>query len=234
MMQVEIWSDVVCPWCYIGKRRFERALADFAARDQVVVVWRSYQLDPQSPREAGATVVEHLTHRYGTSLAQAAATIEQVSELAAQEGLTYHLDRARRTNTFDAHRLLHFAAQHGRQDALKERLLHAYFTEGAVVSDAATLLQLAVEVGLPTAEASAVLASTTHSDAVRADEQRARDLGIQGVPFFVVAEKYGVSGAQPAAVFKSVLERAWAEAHPPLTLVATTGGDACEGEDCAL
>ncbi|HEV2457212.1 MAG TPA: DsbA family oxidoreductase [Ktedonobacterales bacterium] len=234
-MKVEIWSDVVCPWCYIGKRRFESALSQFPRRDEVEVTWRSFQLDPSAARNPEQTVAERLAGKYGVSLAQAAAMNERVSRLAALECLDYHLDEARGGNTFDAHRLIHLAASHGLQQEMEERLFHAYFTEGKAIGDVETLVALAAEVGLDADEARTVLASDAYADAVRADERRARTLGISGVPFFVLDEKYGVSGAQPAEVLREALDQVWAESHPFITPQgADQPADACEGDACAL
>lgn len=234
-MQVEIWSDVVCPWCYIGKRRFEGALASFKHRDQVEIRWRSFQLDPDAPQSSEQTVDEMLAGKYGMSRERAAAANAQVSSLAAKEGLEYHLEQAHPENTFNAHRLIHLAEKHGVQNAMKERLMRAYFTEGQRVGDLETLVKLAVEVGLEAEEARSVLSGDTYAAEVTADEREARALGITGVPFFVVAEKYGVSGAQPTEVFTQVLEKVWAESHP---LIQVTGSSedagACEGDSCTL
>ena len=234
-MKVEIWSDVVCPWCYIGKRRFEAALAAFAHRDAVEVVWRSFQLDPDAPADDTRPVNAVLAQKYGVSLQQAAAMSAQVSALAAADGLEYHLDQAQRSNTFAAHRLIHWAASQDRQDAMKERLLRAYFTEGAAVGDSATLAQLAADIGLPADEARAVLDSTAYTADVRADEQRAQALGIRGVPFFVLDETYAISGAQPAEVFTQALDQAWAATHPLIPLGQPTDEALLCGPDgCAL
>ncbi|MDQ2809187.1 MAG: DsbA family oxidoreductase [Chloroflexota bacterium] len=235
-MKVEIWSDVVCPWCYIGKRRFEAALAGFAHRSAVEVVWRSFQLDPDAPADDTRPVNAVLAQKYGVSLHEAAAMSAQVSALAAADGLEYHLDQAQRSNTFAAHRLIHWAATQGCQDAMKERLLRAYFTEGAAVGDLDTLVALAAEVGLPAAEARTVLAGTAYSAEVRADEQRAQALGIRGVPFFVLDDTYAVSGAQSAAVFEQALEQAWAATHPLVMLGQSPTDEAalCGPDGCAL
>ena len=235
-MKVEIWSDVVCPWCYIGKRRFEAALARFAHRGEVELVWRSFELDaaaPPSTTEQG-TYAERLATKYGCPVAHAQAMIDNMTATAAQEGLDLRFDLARPGNTFDAHRLLHLALQYGRQDVLKERLDRATFTEGSPTSDHAALRVLAVEVGLPEAEVDAVLSSEQHADAVRADETQARTYGISGVPFFVIDGRYGISGAQPADVVLQTLEHAWSE-RAPLTLV-TPGGSApgCQGDSCTV
>lgn len=209
-MQIEIWSDVVCPWCYIGKRRFESALARFAHRDEVTVIWRSFELDPNAPRQDARSLNAYLAQKYGVSLDEAAAMNQRVTDLAAAEGLDYHLDRAQHGNTFDAHRLIHLAAAHGQQAVAKERLLRAYFSEGQAISEHETLAALGAEIGLDGDEVRAMLDGEAYADDVRADEQRASGFGIRGVPFYVFGERYGVSGAQSSAVFLDALEQAWA------------------------
>ncbi|BEP13680.1 protein disulfide isomerase FrnE [Acidothermaceae bacterium B102] len=234
-MKVEIWSDVVCPWCYVGKRRFEKALAQFPQRDQIELVWRSFELDPTagpSPAEGGHQA-EHLAEKYGRSLAEAQGMLDSMTATAATEGLDFRFDLNRSGNTFDAHRLLHLALAHGVQDQLKERLDHATFTEGSPVSEHSALRGLAIEVGLPADEVDAVLASDQFADAVRADVEQARAYGISGVPFFVVDGKYGISGAQPPEVVLQTLTQAWSE-HQPLTFVSAGGGEVCEGDSCAV
>jgi predicted DsbA family dithiol-disulfide isomerase len=234
-VQVEIWSDVVCPWCAIGKRRFAAALARFPHRDEVTVRWRSFELDPGAPPEREVDNVEHLAAKYGMSRADAEAAQQRVAAAAAAEGWDFHLDRARGGNTVDAHRLLHLAAERGVQDAVKERLLAAYFEQGERIGDHPTLVRLAAEAGLDADEARAVLAGDRYREAVRADEAQARAYGITGVPFFVVDRRYGVSGAQPADVLLDVLERAWADAHPQaLRTPAGGAGDACADGSCAV
>jgi predicted DsbA family dithiol-disulfide isomerase len=239
-VKVEIWSDVVCPWCYIGKRRFESALASFAHRDDVEVEYRSFELDPSTTSALaageGPSHAELIAGKYGMPLAQAEAAIASTSQAAAGEGLDFHMDRALHSNTFDAHRVIHLAAERGLQGAVKERLMKAYFTDGEPVGDRPTLVRLAAEVGLDAAEVEQVLSTQQYADAVRADEAEARSLGINGVPFFVVDRKYGVSGAQPADQLLSVLDRAWSE-RSPLTLVGTgePGTDeACGPDGCAI
>jgi predicted DsbA family dithiol-disulfide isomerase len=234
-MNIEIWSDVVCPWCYIGKRRFESALAQFAHREQVSVVWRSYQLDPNAPRIGEQTVTDMLAQKLGVSRTQAAAMNARVTAIAADEGLDYQLEQAQYSNTFDAHRVLHLAATHQRQAELKERLLHAHFTEGASLGETETLVRLASEVGIDGDEARATLGSDAYADEVRSDIHRAAQLGIRGVPFFVIDDTYGISGAQPTAKFSTALEQAWAESHP-LQMIgdSTDESDACEGESCRV
>lgn len=236
-MKVEIWSDVVCPWCYIGKRRFESALTEFEHGDQVEVIWRSYQLDPHAPRASEEKTLEMLAQKYGVSVEQAAKMQARVSAIAAQEGLEYHLDQTRHENTFDAHRLLHLAAERGFQSEAEERFFRAHFTEGKALGDAETLVQLTSEVGIAEDEARAVLDGDAYADAVRADIRRARMFGIQGVPFFAVDEQYGVSGAQPSEVLKEVLEQAWTESHSLIKVAGSASEDdanACEGDSCAI
>ena len=239
-MRVEIWSDVVCPWCYIGKRRFETALAGFAHREQVEVVWRSFELDPGAPQERRGDYAVLLSTKYGVPVEQGQQMIDTMTAAAAADGLDFHFERARVGNTFDAHRLLHLAHERGVQDALKERLLHATFTDGEPIGDHETLVRLAVEAGLDPEQARVVLGSDRFAAEVRADQAQAKAYGISGVPFFVIDGKYGVSGAQPAAALAEVLATAWAE-HQPLTLVtagaaasAGTTGPGCDGDSCAL
>ena len=208
-LTVEIWSDVVCPWCYVGKRRFEHALEQFAHRDQVELTWRSFQLDPSAPPERAHSSAEHLAAKYGMSVEQAQETNAQMTELAAGEGLEYHLDRTRGGNSFDAHRLIHLAAAHGRQDEMKERLMRAYFTEGEPLGDTDILVRLAADVGVDEQQARAALEGEAYADAVHADEELAARIGIRGVPFFVLDRRYGVSGAQPAELLLQALDQAW-------------------------
>ncbi|MEX2528568.1 MAG: DsbA family oxidoreductase [Gemmatimonadota bacterium] len=205
-MKVEIWSDVVCPWCYIGKRRFERALEDFD--DEVAVVWRSFQLDPGEPQKQTTRLDEALAAKYRMTLEQAREMMNQMTRAASGEGLAFDFSRAQRGNTLDAHRLLHFAAERGVQPEMKERLLRAYFTEGRPISDPRELAGLAGEVGLDPDEASGMLAGDAFTDAVRRDALRARELGIQGVPFFLLDGRIGISGAQPPDLIRQGLDSA--------------------------
>jgi predicted DsbA family dithiol-disulfide isomerase len=211
-MKIEIWSDVICPWCYIGKRRFEMALADFAQRDDVQVIWRSFELDAKAPRQHPDTLSELLASKYHVSPEQAAAMNANVTKIAAVVGLEYHLGNARPGNTFDAHRLLHFSATRGLSDRATERVMHAYFSEALPVGNRAALAGLAPEFGISESDALAMLESDAYSDAVRADEARAAGFGINGVPFFVFDEKFGISGAQPVEVFAEALQQAGASA----------------------
>jgi predicted DsbA family dithiol-disulfide isomerase len=234
-LKVEVWSDVVCPWCYIGKRRFEAALAGFAHRDEVQLVWRSFELDPSAPPstpEQGA-YAQRLATKYGCSLVKAQEMLASMTAVAAGEGLDFRFDLARPGNTFDAHRLLHLALAHGKQGELKERLDHATFTEGSATSDHVALRALATQVGLPEGEVDAVLASERYSEAVRADEAQARAFGICGVPFFVIDGRYGISGAQPTDIILEALDKAWVEALPLVMATASGTTPSCEGDSCA-
>jgi predicted DsbA family dithiol-disulfide isomerase len=204
-LTVEIWSDIVCPWCYVGKRRFEKALEQFPHRDQVELTWRSFQLDPTAPPRRTVSSAEHLASKYGMSVEQAERSNAQMTELAASEGLEYHLDRTLGGNSFDAHRLIHLAKAQGLQDEMKERLMRAYFTEGAAIGDAETLVRLAIEVGVDPRG----LTGEAYADAVHADEELAARIGIRGVPFFVLDRRYGVSGAQPSELLLEALGKAW-------------------------
>lgn len=209
-MQVEIWSDVICPWCYIGKRRFETALANFAHRESVNVTWRSFELDPKAPLQYPGTLEGMLSRKYGVSPQEAAAMNARVTAVAREAGLEYRLTYARPGNTFDAHRLLHFAAARQLGDRATERIMHGYFSEELAIGDHAALARLAPEFGIDESEALALLESDAYSDAVRADEARAAGFGINGVPFFVFDEKTGISGAQPVEAFAEALQQAWA------------------------
>ena len=206
---IEIWSDVVCPWCYIGKRRIETALERFEHRDDVSVTWRSFELDPAAERDPEGAPAERLASKYGMSVEEAAARQAQIAALAAEEGLEYHMELTRGGNSFDAHRLIQLGKERGIQDAVKERLMRGYFTEGARIGDPETLVRLAAEAGLPEADARAVVESDRYADAVREDEELARRIGINGVPFFVLGRRYGVSGAQPADVLVQALDQSW-------------------------
>jgi predicted DsbA family dithiol-disulfide isomerase len=207
-MQVEIWSDIICPWCYIGKRRFEAALADFALKEDVHVIWRSFELDPDAPRQRTGTLEEMLAQKYNVSPQEAAAMNARVTAVATESGLDYQLASARPGNTFDAHRLLHFAASRQLGERAAERLMHGYFSESLPVGDRAALARLAPEFGIAESEALAMLESDAYSGDVRADEARAAKFGITVVPFFVFDEKSGISGAQPVEVFAEALQQA--------------------------
>ncbi len=208
-MDIEIWSDIACPWCYVGKRRFEAALAAFEHRDEVSVTWRSFELDPAAPAQRTVDSATHLAQKYGMSRDEALARQRSLAEVAAGDGLDMRSDLARGGNTFDAHRLVQLAKAHGVQDAMKERLMRAYHTEGETIGDHDTLLRLALEVGLPEDEVRDVLATDRYAADVREDERTAMSLGINAVPFFVVDRRMGAAGAHPAEALGELLRRGW-------------------------
>ncbi len=215
-MRVEIWSDIACPWCYVGKARFDKALAAFPHRDAVEVVHRSFELDPGRAKDDIQPVVPMLTEKYGMSEAQAQAGEKSLGTQAAAEGLEYRTEGRDHGSTFDMHRLLHLARERGRQDELLQILYTANFAEErSVFGDDERLVELAVSAGLDEGDARTVLADpAAYADDVRADEREAAGLGANGVPFFVLDRRYGVSGAQPAEVFTQALEQAWASHSP--------------------
>lgn len=232
-MRIDIWSDVVCPWCYVGKRRLEQALADFPHAEQVEVVWHSFELDPSAPQHGDELTTPVLARKYGRSEAEMRQMQQQLIDTAAADGLTFRLFDNVHTNTVDAHRLLHLALDAGRQDELKEALLAAYFTEARNVGDHDVLREVAVAAGLDAGRVDEVLASDEYAAQVRADVDRARAYGATGVPFYVVDEKYGISGAQPAELFRQVLDQAWAERQPQLQVVSAGGsGEVCGPDGC--
>jgi predicted DsbA family dithiol-disulfide isomerase len=236
-LQVDIWSDIACPWCHVGKRRLEAALARFPHRDQVEVIWRAFELDPDCPRERDPAVpyAERLGQKYGRSTAQGEQMIAQMTQIAKEDGLDFHFELIRPGNTFDAHRLLHLAHDRGVQDAVKERLLRGYLSEGAPIGDPETLVRLATEAGVDADEARAVLAGDAYTAAVRDEEQEAAELGISGVPFFVIGGKYGISGAQRSDLLLSALQQAWAEQElAPLEEGLACGPDGCGPADPAV
>jgi predicted DsbA family dithiol-disulfide isomerase len=207
-MDVEIWVDIACPWCFLGKRRFEAALADFDDRDRVRIAWRSFELDPHAPAEVPGAHDEMLAAKLGRTVEEVHAMHEQMTAMAAAEGVPFRFDLVRAGNTFDAHRLTHLAAAHGRADVMEERLMRARQAEGELVSDPATLRRLALDAGLPAGPVDELLAGDAYADAVREDERTAAALGVDGVPFFVADRRLAVSGAQSAEVFGEFLRRA--------------------------
>jgi predicted DsbA family dithiol-disulfide isomerase len=207
-VKVEIWSDVVCPWCYIGKRRFETALGGFDGAADVEVVWRSFQLDPAHPKGVHESHAGSLAAKTGRTLGQVAELTANVTALAAAEGLDYHFEKYVVVNTFDAHRLTHLAKASGLGSELHERFLQAQLIEGEVLDDPETLVRLSAEVGVSADDARRVLESDAYASDVAADIDEARALGATGVPFFVIDRRFGVSGAQPSDLFLEVLERA--------------------------
>ncbi len=232
-LRVDIWSDIACPWCYVGKRRLEAALKSFPHRDRVEIVWRAFELDPSAPRErdTSQSYAERLARKYGSSVAEAERMIANMTSVAAGDGLDFRFDRIRPGNTFDAHRVIHLGLEHGKQDAVKERLLLAYMTEGERIGDPETLVRLGAEAGLDANEVRAMLATDAHAADVRADEEEAQELGIRGVPFFVLGGKYAISGAQPVELFAAALAKAWAEVVSEPVVFAE--GAVCGPDGCA-
>jgi predicted DsbA family dithiol-disulfide isomerase len=233
-VRIEVWSDVICPWCYIGKRRLENALGEFP--HPVEVVWRSYQLDPGAPVEPTETVAESLGRKYGGGVEAGRQMIDRVEAVAAEEGMIWRHHESQRANTVDAHRLLHLALSEGGpklQGDLKEALLSAYFKRAENPADHDVLRKAAADTGLDEARVGEVLAGSEFRDEVYADIERAAAYGATGVPFFVIDQKYGVSGAQPVEVFSQVLERAWSDSHPTLQMV-DADADACGPDGCAI
>ncbi|MDB4953358.1 MAG: 2-hydroxychromene-2-carboxylate isomerase/DsbA-like thioredoxin domain protein [Myxococcales bacterium] len=233
-LRLDIWSDIACPWCYVGKRHLEAALAQFEHAAEVDIVWRAFELDPSAPRVRaadGQSYAERIAKKYGTGTAQAEEMIARMTKTAAADGLEFRFDIIRPGNTFDAHRLLHLALERGVQGELKERMLRAYMTEGQAIGEPDVLVPLAREVGLDDLEVRAVLDSDRYAREVRADENLARELGISGVPFFVLGGKLAVSGAQPADMLLAALQKAWSDLQAaPLVFAegAVCGPNGCD------
>ena len=231
-MKVEIWSDIACPWCFVGKRRFEKALAAFPERDALDIVWRSFELDPQAPTRQDRPSVELLASKYRMAPSQAQGMLDNMTATGAGEGIEFRFDRSISGNTFDAHRLIHFAATHDKRAEMVECLFRAYFTEGEAMGDRPTLARLAADIGLDATAVTAMLDSDAYAADVRADEARAQQFGITGVPFFAIDEKYGVSGAQTAEIIVQALQQALSESDP--VVITAPSGDACDDDTCAI
>lgn len=231
-MKIEIWSDFACPFCYIGKRKLEKALNQNPTIKNVEIIFRSFELAPDLPRDGNVDTVTMLANKYGMSLEQAKADLEHVEKMAAEVGLEYHLQSAVQTNTFDAHRLVHYAATKGKSLEMAERLFQAYFTENQHIGHHNVLEQLAEELGLDRQEVHTILVSDDFSKEVRADEQEAAELGVRGVPFFVFNRKYAISGAQPVELFAQVLQKVWDE-EQPLTVIGDES-QVCTDEGCII
>jgi predicted DsbA family dithiol-disulfide isomerase len=226
-MSIEIWSDVMCPFCYIGKRKFEKALAQFPQRESVDIVWKSFQLNPDLVTDPTKNTTAHLAEAKGWTLDYAKGMTNHVTDLAKKVGLNYDFDKAVVANSFDAHRFSAFAKTKGLQDAAEERLFAAYFTEGRNTADPATLIELGENIGLNGAEVKAMLDSDAFADDVKREISEAQQLGIRGVPFFLLDKKYGVSGAQESAVFLQALTQRFKE-------MEKTDPSVLEGETCAI
>jgi predicted DsbA family dithiol-disulfide isomerase len=210
-MKVEIWSDVMCPFCYIGKRKFENALKQFPEKDNIQVEWKSFQLSPDLITDPSKNINQYLMERKGWSYDQAKQANDHVTKMAAEVGLSYHFDKAIVANSFDAHRFSHFAAKHGKGDAAEEALFKAYFTDGKNTADHATLIQLGIDIGLNGNDVKAMLESNEYADEVNRDIYEASQLGARGVPFFVMNRQYAVSGAQPTETFLEALNESYDE-----------------------
>jgi predicted DsbA family dithiol-disulfide isomerase len=230
-MKIEIWSDVVCPFCYIGKRKLEKALEKFQFKHKVEIEWKSFQLNPDQQTKPGVSTLEDLSKSKGWSMEQTKQITSQVVQMAKAEGLTFDFDKAVVANTKNAHQLIHLAKEFEIQDAMKERLLKAYFSDGLNVDDPETLIQLGMEVGVPEKKIKHMLETNTYLEAVDQDIYEARLIGVRGVPFFVLDRKFGISGAQPDEVFDQTLEKAWTEFaknNPVLDITSTTEGESCD------
>jgi predicted DsbA family dithiol-disulfide isomerase len=232
-MKVEIWSDVMCPFCYIGKRRFENALQQLSFRDEIDIEWKSFQLDPSVQHEPGKTIHQYLAERKGFSVQKAKELNDQVTGMAAGEGLTYDFDKAVVANSFDAHRFSHLAAKHGKGDAAEESLFKAYFSEGKNIADRDTLIQLGIDIGLEGTEVKQALEGDAYTQEVQQDIAAATTLGIRGVPFFVIDRKYAVSGAQSTEVFLQALDKSFTEWKKDNNQLTTIQGEVCSTDgDC--
>lgn len=238
-MKIEVWSDFVCPFCYIGKRRLEEALEQFEHRDQVEIEFKSFELDPNAAKDSKQSIHEMLASKYGMTVEKAKEMNANVGAQAASVGLTFNFDNMKPTNTFDAHRLAHFAKKQDKDAELTEKLLHAYFTDSKNVSDKETLTKISESVGLEREEVLAVLNDEQAiADDVRFDQQTAQQIGVRGVPFFVINQKYAISGAQAPETFLGALQKAWEEANATPILQDLSGESAddasCTDEGCAI
>lgn len=235
-MKVEIWSDVVCPFCYIGKRRFEAALKNFTHKDDVEIEWRSFQLDPDAQPVPGQSVHEYLAKRKGVSVAEGKQMNDYMANMAKEVGLEYNFDKAIITNTLNAHRLLHYAKKEGKQNELKETLFAAYYTKGEDLGNLETLVKLAETVGLNGEKVREVLNSDAYKQEVLQDQYEAQQVGARGVPFFVFNNRYAISGAQPTELFTQTLEQTWKETEKPKPTPVTGASDAnacdLDGSNC--
>lgn len=222
-MKVEIWSDVMCPFCYIGKRKFEKALSQFENKDKVEIIWKSFQLNPDMKTDTTKNINQYLAEIKGWSLDYAKSMNNHVTQMALEVGLKYDFDKAVVANSFDAHRIIQLAKRNAKGDDMEERLFKAYFTEGKNIADHTTLVQLATEVGLNQQKVKEVLDSDTFAHDVEQDVYEAQQVGARGVPFFVIDRKYAVSGAQESSTFSQVLEKAWNESVKSTSLNSSEG-----------
>jgi predicted DsbA family dithiol-disulfide isomerase len=231
-MQIDIWSDIMCPFCYIGKRKLESALQQFEHKDEVAISWHSFQLDKDMTPQPGKNIYQYLAERKGQSLEWSVKVHDQMTQTAKAEGLAYNFDKAVIANSFDAHRLIQLAKKHGLGGAAEEALFKAYFTDGRDISDHNTLMQIGIETGLRVVEIGEMLNSDAYAADVKNDLRQAQELGINGVPFFVFDNKYAISGAQPVAVFRDGLQQAWAEYEKGNTVINEQGDICTPGGVC--
>ena len=234
-MRIEIWSDIACPWCYVGKVRFEEALQQYEHADSVEVVWRSFELQPDAPQGSSVASIDRLMEKYQLTREKALEMIGRVTSVAAASGLEFNLERARSANTFDAHRLVHKGASVGLGEQVMERFMRAYQSEGEDLADHATLLRLAVDAGLDAEATEVVLAGVDFAAEVRADQERGRTFGVSGVPFFIIDEAHGISGAQPVEFFLQALRQLGPQ-RPTVTMMNSGVDDAavCDDDGCEV
>jgi predicted DsbA family dithiol-disulfide isomerase len=234
-MKIEVWSDVVCPFCYIGKTHFNEALAQFAEKENIEFVWKSFQLNPNLKTNLDKTLYEHLSESKGIPIEQAKSMGQHAAQMGKASGLNLNFDKSVVANSFNSHRLIHHAKAKGLQQEMKERLFLAYFSEGKNIDDTEILISLGKEVGLNAEEVKAVLESDKYADAVQADVKESQQLGVTGVPFFVFDRKYAISGAQPSAAFLETLEKSfyeWQMANPKVELQVSEGPNCTQEKVC--
>ena len=230
-MKVEIWSDIMCPFCYIGKRRFENALEQFPDKENIEIQWRSFQLAPELKTDTNKSVHEYLAEKKGWSLDYSEDVHNKMTATAKEDGLEYNFDKAIVANSFNAHRLSHLAAGYNLQHAAEERLFAAYFTEGRNIDDNETLILLGKDIGLPEKEVRNMLDSDLYTKEVQQDIYLAQQVGVRGIPFFVLDNKYAVSGAQATETFTGALEKAWKESENKMNPISL---NKTETDSCAI
>ena len=233
-MKIEIWSDFACPFCYIGKTRFEQALQNFKHKDHVEVIYKAYQLNPNAPKVMQGTAYESFAKGHGTTPEQAKQRFQMFTQNAKSVGVTYNYDIIQMTNTFDAHRVAKYANTLGKEDAITSRFMKAYFTEGYNLADHETLAKLSAEVGLNQDDVLSMLSTNQYADQVEFEMTESRQIGVQGVPFFVLNRKYGISGAQQTEYFAQALEQIWAEENPLKVLNDQEEDTTCDHEECGF
>jgi predicted DsbA family dithiol-disulfide isomerase len=233
-LKIQIWSDIMCPYCYIGKRRIEGALAEFPHAANVEIEWKSFQLDASFIASEADNMVEHLAEKYRKDKAWAQEMMDSMTQNAKNSGLDFHFEKAIMANSFNAHRLLHLAKKHNKSNELEELLFKAYLTDGKNINNLDTLSELGIEAGLDKNEIETVLHSDAYAEAVKQDIEMAQNVGVQGVPFFVFDNKYAVSGAQHVETFVKTLEKVWEEGDfkPTVTLIETNDGSSCGIDGC--